>query len=45
MTETASFAVAPVRHRDVTWEDPLIGAALAAKEPPARIELGHGDGC
>ncbi len=30
MTETASFAVAPVRHRDVTWEDPLIGAALAA---------------
>src|ERR1700722_14993845 len=30
MTETASFAVVPVRHRDVTWEDPLIGAALAA---------------
>ncbi len=30
MTEAArSVATAPVRHRDVTWEDPLVGAALA----------------
>jgi uncharacterized protein (TIGR00369 family) len=30
MTETASSAAARVRHRDVTWEDPLVGAAMAA---------------
>ncbi len=30
MTETASSAAPAVRHRDVTWEDPLVGAALAA---------------
>ena len=30
MTGAATSAGATVRHRDVTWEDPLIGAALAA---------------
>ncbi len=29
MTETAGSVAAPVRRRDVTWEDPLVGAALA----------------
>src|SRR5271163_1273084 len=30
MTDAATSAGAAIRHRDVTWEDPLIGAALAA---------------
>ena len=30
MTGTAESVAAPVRHREVTWEDPLVGAALAA---------------
>jgi len=30
MTEAATSAAPRVRHRDVTWENPLIGAALAA---------------
>jgi uncharacterized protein (TIGR00369 family) len=29
MTGTAESVAAPVRHREVTWEDPLVGAALA----------------
>jgi uncharacterized protein (TIGR00369 family) len=30
MTETAETAVGPARQRVVTWEDPMVGAALAA---------------
>jgi len=30
MTGTAESVTAPVRHREVSWEDPLVGAALAA---------------
>jgi uncharacterized protein (TIGR00369 family) len=30
MTETAESAAGLARHRDVTWEDPMVGAALAA---------------
>jgi hypothetical protein len=29
MTEVARSVASPVRHRNVTWQDPLIGAALA----------------
>jgi uncharacterized protein (TIGR00369 family) len=29
MTEAAESVAAPVRHRDVTWQDPLVSAALA----------------
>jgi hypothetical protein len=29
MTGAAESVTAPVRRRDVTWEDPLVGAALA----------------
>jgi len=30
MTEAAESVAAATRHRDVTWEDPMVGAALAA---------------
>ena len=30
MTETAESVAGPVRHRAVSWEDPMVGAALAA---------------
>ena len=29
MTEVARSVASPVRHRNVTWQDPLAGAALA----------------
>jgi uncharacterized protein (TIGR00369 family) len=29
MTEAAESVAAPLRHRDVTWQDPLVSAALA----------------
>jgi uncharacterized protein (TIGR00369 family) len=30
MTEAAESVAATTRHRDITWEDPMVGAALAA---------------
>ena len=29
MTETAKDVAPPARHREITWQDPLVGAALA----------------
>src|ERR1700691_4817061 len=41
MTETAETAVGPARQRVVSWEDPMVGAALAAGLSGERIERGE----
>ena len=44
VTDAAGPVAAPVRHRDVTWEDPLVGAALALDRSGLDYLLGIAEG-